>query len=195
MLDRGAAHDRLVIVVIEGVPVREALEYRRVAPLNIQEPHRVAARAVVARDAYEWIQVIEAAGRVVRGRIHYVAVRLLPHVEKAVHHVAGIAVVRPCGTGEGEAVRQCRCIGDARIGGKHRQSTGTGAKQPQIIPLERRLDRAQKVRDVRWIERALALVEAARSCGDVGRVWRREARRAGGLLYAVLPAVDIASIK
>ena len=98
VLDGGTAHDRLVIVVIEGVPVREALEHRCVALLNIQERHRVAARAVVARDAHERIQVIEAAGRVVRGRIHHVAVRLLPHVEKAMHHIADIAVVRPGGT-------------------------------------------------------------------------------------------------
>ena len=184
VLDGGTAHDRLVIVVIEGVPVREALEHRCVALLNIQERHRVAPRTVVTRDAHERIQVIEAAGRVVRGRIHHVAVRLLPHVKQSMHHIADIAVVRPGGTGAGEkTVRQCRRIGDARIGREHGQSTSTGAQQPQIVPLQRRLDRRQKrVRHECGIEGALSLVEAARSWGDVGRVRRREAGRAGGLL-------------
>ena len=135
VLHHGAAHHRLVIVVVERVFVGEPLEHRRVASADIVEAHRVSARAIVAGNAHERIEIVQTARRIIRRRIGVTAVGLLPHVEQPVHHVTGIAVVGQAGPGDLEsAVRQVAGVTDAGILGEHRQAEAPvrRGRDPQI---------------------------------------------------------------
>src|SRR5215469_8878297 len=95
MLDSRSAHDRLMVIVVDGVCVGDLLKYRRVALEHIQETHRVAAGTIIARDTDKGVEVVEAASWItsILRCVLYVAIRLLPHVEQAMHHVARIAVI------------------------------------------------------------------------------------------------------
>ena len=58
------------------------------------------------------------------------AVGLLPHLVEAMHRAGGVAVVGHVRAGELErAVRQCRCVGDARIDSVAGQAGRAGGQQ------------------------------------------------------------------
>src|SRR5262249_24111398 len=100
VLDSGAAHHWLVVVGVHRVLVGEPPEDPPIADAYVGDTHCVAAGTVIAGDADEWIKVVEAAGRIARSGVVYIAVRLLPHMEQPVHHVARKAVIWKRGTGD-----------------------------------------------------------------------------------------------
>src|SRR5215510_5749112 len=80
-------------IVAHSEGVSEPLEERRITLLNVVEAHGIAARIVAARDTDKGIEVVQAASGIVGGCKGQVAIRLLPHMEEAMHHVASVAVI------------------------------------------------------------------------------------------------------
>jgi len=68
---------------------------------------------VIAGDADEGIKIVEAAGRITRSGVAHVAVRLLPHMKQAVHHIARKAVIRE-GGGAGDREEPVGKVGKVR---------------------------------------------------------------------------------
>src|SRR5260221_1034415 len=151
-------------IVAHGVLVGEALQNWNIAILHVVKRHGIAAAVVIDVVGYwkavginfagvggndEWIEVVEASGRILARGVADVASGLLPHFEEAVRGVSGIRIVGEVRAGQWE-----RSVGKVieiiyprieigefgRLGG-----TGSaGGQQVEIGRFQRRLDGGQK---------------------------------------------------
>src|ERR1700730_12077489 len=164
----------MLIMLAESRSLRRKLVRH---PVDAGETHRVAAGIVHTRDANEGVEVAEAARRIPWCGVLHVAVRLLQHVEKAMHHVARKAVIEEsCWISDLEdAVEQRLGVGNACVVRVHRKPRGSGAQETEIRLFKRRLDcRQLRVRHESRVERRLTLVEPARRARYVGSIRYRK---------------------
>ncbi len=91
VIGAGATHERLMKIVAGSKLVGEFLKQWRIAGIDIIKRQRIAAAVISApacnRD--EWVQIVQAIAVVFSGA----AIRLLPHLEKAMDRVAAVGVV------------------------------------------------------------------------------------------------------
>ena len=131
------AHDRLVVVVGDGVAAGELREVRRVPGAHVEEAHRLTAlEGVAGRRCRRAVLRPDAHGDGdPREQVELALVDLLPHLPEPVDRVAREGVVgHVLGDLEG-AVRQVG--GEARIGhaGRHADGIGgLGLRERRVAP-------------------------------------------------------------
>ena len=175
VLDHGAAHLRLVVIVAHRIFVGEPLEIGSVAVIDIVEGGGRAAAVAPRRlgRGDEGIEVVQAAAGIFLGGVRGAAVGLLPHLKKAVDRIAGIGIIRQHRAGQPERpVGQSQRVGDPQIhavpagvvGGSRGQEDAVGRLQ---IPLHRRGRRDRGER------RRIGIARLARRAPELGRRQRR----------------------